>query len=781
MGKTLAEKIWDDHVVRHADGEPDLLYIDLHLIHEVTSPQAFDGLRLAGRQVRRPDLTLATEDHNIPTTDLDKPIADPVSRTQVETLRRNAEEFGVRLYPMGDLDQGIVHIIGPQLGLTQPGMTIVCGDSHTSTHGAFGAIAFGIGTSEVEHVLATQSLSQARPKMMAVDVVGELPEGSTAKDLILTLITQETTGGGQGYIVEYRGEAIRKLSMEARMTICNMSIEWGAKAGLIAPDQTTFDYIQGRPHAPQGEAWDEAVAYWSSLVTDDDAEFDKVVTLDASKVAPFVTWGTNPGQGVPLSGSVPDPASFEDDNERIAAERALEYMGLTAGTPMREIDVDTVFIGSCTNGRMEDLRTAASLIKGRHVADDTRILVVPGSVRVRLQAEEEGLDVIFKEAGAEWRGAGCSMCLGMNPDQLMVGRAQPRRRPTATSRAVRARAAAPTSSRRRSPSRPACSATWPVPNDLPDRWRPDMDKFTTHTGVGAPLRRSNVDTDQIIPAVYLKRVTRTGFEDGLFAAWRNDPSFVLNQDAYKDATVLVAGPDFGTGSSREHAVWALQNYGFKVVISPRFGDIFRSNSGKSGLLAAAGRREGRAAALGPPRDRAGRADHRRPRVAHRQGGGGRRRDRGLVHDRRLHPLAPARGPRRHRHHALARRRHRRVRAAAASRSSPRRSEPMSPRVVEQRSDVAAPIDQVWAAGRLARGHQRRDAAVDDDEHAARHRRPDDRHRRAGRAAGARLDPAVRRPADRLRPPEHRRRSSRAGRSTRSRPCSACGRGSTSGP
>ena len=426
MGQTLAEKIWDDHVVRHGSagqggGEPDLLYVDLHLVHEVTSPQAFDGLRLAGRQVRRPDLTLATEDHNIPTTDLDKPIADPVSRLQVETLRRNAEEFGVRLYPMGNLDQGIVHIIGPQLGLTQPGMTIVCGDSHTSTHGAFGAIAFGIGTSEVEHVLATQSLSQARPKMMAVDVVGELPEGSTAKDLILTLITQETTGGGQGYIVEYRGEAIRQLSMEARMTICNMSIEWGAKAGLIAPDQTTFDYIQGRPAAPQGEAWDEAVAYWSSLTTDDDAEFDKVVTLDASKVAPFVTWGTNPGQGVPLSGSVPDPHEFEDDNERVAAERALEYMGLTAGTPMREIDVDTVFIGSCTNGRMEDLRTAASLIKGRHVADDTRILVVPGSVRVRLQAEEEGLDVIFKEAGAEWRGAGCSMCLGMNPDQLMVG------------------------------------------------------------------------------------------------------------------------------------------------------------------------------------------------------------------------------------------------------------------------------------------------------------------------------------------------------------------------
>ncbi len=421
MGRTLAEKVWDDHVVRSHEGEPDLLFIDLHLIHEVTSPQAFDGLRMAGRPVRRPDLTLATEDHNIPTTDLDKPIADLVSRTQVETLRRNAEEFGVRLHPMGDIDQGIVHVVGPQLGLTQPGMTIVCGDSHTATHGAFGSIAFGIGTSEVEHVLATQTLSQAKPKMMAVEVTGELPEDSTAKDLILALIAQETTGGGQGYIVEYRGEAIRKLSMEARMTICNMSIEWGAKAGLIAPDQTTYDYLKGRPSAPTGAEWDAAVAYWDTLVSDDDAHFDKVVTIDASTVAPFVTWGTNPGQGVPLSASVPDPASFEDPIQREAAEKALTYMGLTAGTPMRDIKVDTVFVGSCTNGRIEDLRVAANIIKGRKVADDTRILVVPGSVRVRLQAEEEGLDVIFKDAGAEWRGAGCSMCLGMNPDQLAPG------------------------------------------------------------------------------------------------------------------------------------------------------------------------------------------------------------------------------------------------------------------------------------------------------------------------------------------------------------------------
>ncbi|MBS44957.1 MAG: 3-isopropylmalate dehydratase large subunit [Nocardioides sp.] len=421
MGRTLAEKVWDEHVVRTVPGEPDLLFIDLHLIHEVTSPQAFDGLRLAGRTVRRPDLTLATEDHNVPTLDWDKPIADPVSRTQVETLRRNAEEFGVRLHPLGDLDQGIVHVVGPQLGLTQPGMTIVCGDSHTSTHGAFGAIAFGIGTSEVEHVLATQTLPQAKPKTMAVTIEGSLPDGVTAKDLVLNLIAHTGTGGGQGYIVEYRGQAVEELSMESRMTICNMSIEWGAKAGLIAPDQTTFDYIKGRPEAPQGAAWDAAVEHWKSLRTDDDAIFDKEIVLDASTMTPFVTWGTNPGQGVPLGASVPAPSDFEDEQDRVACEKALAYMGLEAGTPMREVKVDTVFVGSCTNGRIEDLRLAAQVIEGRKVAADTRLLVVPGSVRVRLQAEEEGLDVIFKEAGAEWRGAGCSMCLGMNPDTLTPG------------------------------------------------------------------------------------------------------------------------------------------------------------------------------------------------------------------------------------------------------------------------------------------------------------------------------------------------------------------------
>jgi 3-isopropylmalate/(R)-2-methylmalate dehydratase large subunit len=419
--RTLAEKVWDAHVVRSVPREPDLLYIDLHLIHEVTSPQAFDGLRLAGRRVRRPDLTLATEDHNVPTLDQDKPIADIVSRTQIETMRRNAEEFGVRLHPLGDIEQGIVHVVGPQLGLTQPGMTIVCGDSHTSTHGAFGAIAFGIGTSEVEHVLATQTLSQARPKTMAVTVNGSLPAGVTAKDLVLTLITHTGTGGGQGYIVEYRGQAIEELSMEGRMTVCNMSIEWGAKAGLIAPDQTTFDYIEGRPEAPKGADWDAALAYWKTLVTDADATFDKEIVLDASEMTPFVTWGTNPGQGVALGGTVPAPEDFEEEIDRIAAEKALAYMGLEAGTPVRDIKVDTVFVGSCTNGRIEDLRLAAEIVRGRHVDKDTRMLVVPGSVRVRLQAEQEGLDVIFKEAGAEWRGAGCSMCLGMNPDTLEPG------------------------------------------------------------------------------------------------------------------------------------------------------------------------------------------------------------------------------------------------------------------------------------------------------------------------------------------------------------------------
>ena len=422
MGKTLAEKVWDDHlVVKGADGTPDLIYIDLHLIHEVTSPQAFDGLRLAGRPLRRPDLTIATEDHNTPTLNIDKQIADVTSRTQIETLRKNCAEFGVRLHPLGDIEQGIVHVVGPQLGLTMPGITVVCGDSHTSTHGAFGAMAFGIGTSEVEHVMATQTLPLKPFKTMAITVEGELRPGVTAKDIILAVIAKIGTGGGQGYVLEYRGSAIRALSMEGRMTICNMSIEAGARAGMVAPDQITFDYLEGRPHAPQGADWDAALEYWKTLPTDDDAVFDAEVFLDASELEPFVTWGTNPGQGVLLSDSIPDPETIEDPNERASAKRALEYMDLKPGTPMKEIPVDAVFMGSCTNSRIEDLRAFASIVKGQKKADGVRVMVVPGSARVRLEAEAEGLDKVITDFGAEWRFAGCSMCLGMNPDQLAPG------------------------------------------------------------------------------------------------------------------------------------------------------------------------------------------------------------------------------------------------------------------------------------------------------------------------------------------------------------------------
>ena len=423
--RTLAEKVWERHLVRKGEGdEPDLLYIDLHLVHEVTSPQAFDGLRLAGRKVRRTDLTIATEDHNVPTLDVLAPIADEVSRTQVETLRRNCDEFGVRLYPMNDPEQGIVHVVGPQLGLTQPGTTVVCGDSHTSTHGAFGAMAFGIGTSEVEHVLATQTLPLKPFRTMAINVNsadGTLRPGVTSKDVILAVIAKIGTGGGQGHVLEYRGNVVENLSMEARMTICNMSIEAGARAGMIAPDETTFAYLKGRDHAPSGDDWDAAVEDWRTLRTDDGAEFDRVVDIDADGLTPFVTWGTNPGQGLPLGAAVPDPSAIPDDGERAAVEKALDYMGLTGGTPLRDVAVDAVFVGSCTNGRIEDLRSVARILDGRTIAKGVRMLVVPGSMRVRFQAEDEGLDKIFTSAGAEWRSAGCSMCLGMNPDQLAPG------------------------------------------------------------------------------------------------------------------------------------------------------------------------------------------------------------------------------------------------------------------------------------------------------------------------------------------------------------------------
>jgi 3-isopropylmalate/(R)-2-methylmalate dehydratase large subunit len=421
MASTLSEKVWDRHVVTAGGESPDLLYIDLHLIHEVTSPQAFEGLRIEGRRVRRPDLTIATADHNVPTIGIDKPIADEVSRRQLEALDENCREFGVTLYPMGHPNQGIVHVIGPEQGLSQPGMTIVCGDSHTSTHGAFGALAFGIGTSEVEHVLATQTLPQRRPKTMAVEVDGVLSPGVSAKDVTLAVIGRIGTGGGIGHVIEYRGSVIRALSMEGRMTVCNMSIEAGARAGMIAPDDTTFAYLEGRPHVPKGAAFDDAVADWRSLVTDDDATFDAVVTLDGSAIRPHVTWGTNPGQVIPIDGRIPHPEEFADPEDRDAAERALAYMDLTGGSLLRDVAVDTVFLGSCTNSRIEDLRVAAAVLEGRHVRTGIRALAVPGSRRVKAQAEDEGLDQILTAAGFEWRESGCSMCLGMNPDTLAPG------------------------------------------------------------------------------------------------------------------------------------------------------------------------------------------------------------------------------------------------------------------------------------------------------------------------------------------------------------------------
>ena len=417
--QTLSEKVWDRHVVRRADGEPDLLYVDLHLVHEVTSPQAFDGLRLHGRPVRRPDLTVATMDHNVPTSE--GPVTDATSAAQMQALARNAQEFGITLYPWGGAGQGIVHVIGPEMGYTKPGMTIVCGDSHTSTHGAFGALAFGIGTSEVEHVLATQTLPQSKAKTMAVTVDGDLPPGCSAKDVILAIINRIGTGGGVGHVIEYRGSTIRALSMEGRMTICNMSIEGGARAGLVAPDDTTFAYVEGRPHAPTGPEWELALDDWRSLPTMEGARFDTEVSLDATTLRPFVSWGTNPAQSVTIDDAVPDPDSFGDEAKKEAARRALSYMDLTPGTPMRDIRPDTIFIGSCTNSRIEDLRVAAQVVAGRRVAAGLRALVVPGSVSVKLQAEREGLDRVFTEAGFDWRGAGCSMCLGMNPDILGPG------------------------------------------------------------------------------------------------------------------------------------------------------------------------------------------------------------------------------------------------------------------------------------------------------------------------------------------------------------------------
>ena len=419
--KSTFEKIWDSHVVHEEPGQPSILYVDLHLVHEVTSAQAFDGLREAGRKVRRPDLTIATADHNVPTWERSRPITDDIARRQLEALDRNCEEFGITLYDMNSPQQGIVHIIAPEQGYTQPGKVIVCGDSHTATHGAFGAFAMGIGTSEVEHVLATQTLRQDKPRTMQIKVDGALPFGVTAKDLILGIIGQIGVSGAAGHVIEYTGEAVRSLTMEGRMTVCNMSIEGGARAGLVAPDDVTFDYMRGRPQVPQGEEFDAAVERWRALATDAGAQFDRTVAIDAGSLEPIVSWGTNPGMVAPVTGRVPDPASFADSGDRRSAERALEYMGLEPDTPIQEIAIDRVFLGSCTNARIEDLRNAAEVVKGRKVSDSVYAMVVPGSAAIKVQAEGEGLDRIFRDAGFDWREAGCSMCLGMNPDILQPG------------------------------------------------------------------------------------------------------------------------------------------------------------------------------------------------------------------------------------------------------------------------------------------------------------------------------------------------------------------------
>ncbi|KAL1992108.1 hypothetical protein VTN49DRAFT_4140 [Thermomyces lanuginosus] len=644
--KTLYDKVFDAHIVNEQEDGTVLLYIDRHLVHEVTSPQAFEGLRNAGRKVRRPDCTLATVDHNIPTTprknfkSVETFVQETDSRVQCMTLEANVKEFGLTYFGMDDDRQGIVHIIGPEQGFTLPGTTVVCGDSHTSTHGAFGALAFGIGTSEVEHVLATQTLITKRSKNMRIQVDGELLPGVTSKDVILHIIGTIGTAGGTGCVIEYCGSVIRGLSMEARMSICNMSIEAGARAGMIAPDETTFEYLKGRPLAPKygGPEWKKAVQYWSTLRSDEGAKYDIEVHIDAKDIIPTVSWGTSPQDVLPITGVVPSPDDFQDENRKASCKRALEYMGLTPGTPLKEIAVDKVFIGSCTNSRIEDLRAAAKIVEGRKVAPNIkRAMVVPGSGLVKKQAEAEGLAKIFEDAGFEWREAGCSMCLGMNPDIL-----SPRERCASTSnRNFEGRQGALGRTHLMSPAMaaaaaivgkladvrelapevpPTSKATAPIniqPEvddidtdeemqrilDIPEDNEPHtntqastssggLPKLTVLKGIAAPLDRANVDTDAIIPKQFLKTIKRTGLGSALFYELRYDPEtgeerpdFVLNQGVYRQAKILVVtGPNFGCGSSREHAPWALLDFGIKCIIAPSFADIFFNNTFKNGML-----------------------------------------------------------------------------------------------------------------------------------------------------------------------------------------------------
>ncbi|KAI0034068.1 aconitase [Vararia minispora EC-137] len=644
--RTLYDKIWDDHIV-HQDGEgPALIYIDRHLVHEVTSPQAFEGLRAAGRPVRRTDCTLATVDHNIPTTvrknftSASSFIEEPDSRAQVVALEDNVKEFGVTYFGMSDRRQGIVHIIGPEQGFTLPGITCVCGDSHTSTHGAFGSLAFGIGTSEVEHVLATQTLLQKKAKNMRITVDGQLLEGVTSKDVVLHIIGIIGTAGGTGCVVEYAGSVFRGFSMEARMSVCNMSIEAGARAGMVAPDDVTFEYLRGRPLVPKGEAWDKAVAYWRSLKSDDDAKFDIEVNIRAEDIVPTVTWGTSPQDVAPITGVVPNPANYTDSVKRSSVERSLKYMALVPGTRIEDIVIDKVFIGSCTNSRIEDLRSAAKVVLAAgpdaKVAPNVKYaMVVPGSGIIKQHAEAEGLDVIFKRAGFDWREAGCSMCLGMNPDQLSPGE----RCASTSNRNFEGRQGAGGRTHLLSPAMAAAAAisgkltdvrkylgvdmnqpsslkvvkadefltdpVLPSPEpastaastaaaiiDLPPAETPSgAEKFTVLKGIAAPLNIENVDTDMIIPKQFLKTLKRTGLANALFYTLRKDPytnedtDFVLNREPYTKAKILVVtGKNFGCGSSREHAPWSLSDFGIRSVIAPSFGDIFRNNALQNGML-----------------------------------------------------------------------------------------------------------------------------------------------------------------------------------------------------
>ncbi|KAL2257748.1 hypothetical protein VTK26DRAFT_9228 [Humicola hyalothermophila] len=652
--QTLYDKVFQAHIVDEKLDGTILLYIDRHLVHEVTSPQAFEGLENAGRKVRRPDCTLATTDHNVPTTsrkalkDIASFIQEDDSRTQCVTLEENVKKFGITYFGLSDKRQGIVHVIGPEQGFTLPGTTVVCGDSHTSTHGAFGALAFGIGTSEVEHVLATQCLITKRSKNMRIQVDGELAPGVSSKDVILHAIGKIGTAGGTGAVIEFCGSVIRNLSMEARMSICNMSIEGGARAGMVAPDETTFEYLKGKPLAPKygSDEWNRAVAYWKSLRSDPDAKYDIDVFIDAKDIVPTVTWGTSPEDVVPITGVVPDPETFPTEAKKAAGRRMLEYMGLVPGTPMEQIVVDKVFIGSCTNSRIEDLRAAAQVVKGKKVASNIkRAMIVPGSGLVKEQAEAEGLDKVFIDAGFEWREAGCSMCLGMNPDIL-----SPKERCASTSNRnfegrqgaqgrthlmspVMAAAAAVVgkladvrklANYKASPHIEAAIAPEPTVGkahaderietdeaekealaDQPVDASPQVNtslvqagaapsglpKFTVLKGIAAPMEKPNIDTDAIIPKQFLKTIKRTGLGKALFYEMRyledgsENPDFVLNREPYRRAKIIVCtGANFGCGSSREHAPWALNDFGVKSVVAPSFADIFFNNSFKNGML-----------------------------------------------------------------------------------------------------------------------------------------------------------------------------------------------------